>query len=72
MSIPSSKSKFCSVAEIAAALGVSERSVRERLHHRDPLTGRPLIPHQRFGRRIIVPRAWLEYFIAEAEAGVAR
>jgi hypothetical protein len=72
MPAQSPHSKFCSVAEIAAALGVSERSVRERLHHRDPLTGRQLIPFQRFGRRILVPRVWLERFVADAEAEAAR
>jgi hypothetical protein len=62
--------RFLSVAEVAAALGVSERSVRERVHHRDPLTGRPLVPSARFGRRVIIPRSWLDAFVAEAEGEV--
>jgi transcriptional antiterminator len=65
-------SKFVSVAEVAAILGVSERSVRERIHHLDPVTRRPLIPHQRFGRRVLIPKVWLEQFVAAAEAGVTR
>jgi excisionase family DNA binding protein len=60
--------RFLSVSEVAAALGVSERSVRERLHHRDPLTGRHVIPSVRFGRRVLVPRVWLDSFVASAEA----
>jgi hypothetical protein len=68
MPTPPPSSKFCSVAEVAAVLGVSERSVRERLHHRDVVTGRPLVPHQRFGRRVLIPRVWLEQLVAAAEA----
>jgi hypothetical protein len=64
--------RFLSVAEVAAALGVSERSVRERLYHRDPITGSPLLPHRRFGRRVLIPRAWLDEFIAAAEAEALR
>jgi hypothetical protein len=60
------------VAEVAAALGVSERSIREKLHHRDVVTGRPLVPHVRFGRRIIIPRSWLDALIAEAEQEARR
>jgi hypothetical protein len=64
--------RFVSVAEVAATLGVSERSVRERLHHLDPVTRRPIIPSRRFGRRVLVPRAWLDAFVAAAEAEAAR
>jgi excisionase family DNA binding protein len=67
-----SRSKFVSIAEVAGTLGVSERSVRERLNHKDPLTGRHVIPHQRFGRRVLIPRAWLDGFISAAEAEAAR
>jgi hypothetical protein len=64
--------RFVSVAEVAAALGISERSIRERLYHRDPLTGRPLVPSVRFGRRVLVPRSWLDAFIAAAETEAQR
>jgi hypothetical protein len=67
MPIPSSQARFASVAEVAAVLGVSERSVRERLHHLDPVTRRPLVPSQRFGRRVLIPRVWLDQFVAAAE-----
>jgi hypothetical protein len=67
MPIPSSQARFASVAEVAAVLGVSERSVRDRLYRRDPVTGRPLVPSQRFGRRVLIPRAWLDSFVAAAE-----
>jgi hypothetical protein len=72
MPVPHHGSRFVSVAEVAAVLGVSERSVRERPHHRDVVTGRPLIPSQRFGRRVLIPRAWLDGFISAAEAEAAR
>jgi hypothetical protein len=72
MPTPSPRSRFASVSEVAAILGVSERSVRERLHHRDVVTGRPLVPSVRFGRRVLVPRAWLDSFISDAEAEAAR
>jgi DNA-binding FadR family transcriptional regulator len=67
MPVPHHGSRFVSIAEVAATLGVSERSVRERIHHLDPVTRRPLIPHQRFGRRVLIPRVWLDQFVESAE-----
>jgi hypothetical protein len=69
---PNDRRAFLSVAEVAATLGVSERSVRERLYEKDPLTGRHLIPHTKFGRRILVPKVWLDDLVAAAEAEARR
>jgi hypothetical protein len=69
---PNDRRAFVSVAEVAAVLGVSERTVREYLYQRDPSTGRPLVPHVRFGRRVLIPRTWLEAFVAEAQEEARR
>lgn len=59
---------FLSVSEVARVLGVSERHVRELLRRRDPATGQPVIPSGRLGRRVLVPRSWLEEFVAASGA----
>lgn len=46
------------VGEVARLLRVSERALREWMHHRRD--GSPVIPHVRLGRRVLIRRDWVE------------
>ena len=50
------------VVEVSRVLRVSERSLREWMHHKRD--GYPVIPHVRLGRRVLIRRDWVESVLA--------
>jgi excisionase family DNA binding protein len=57
-------SPLLTVSEAARVLRVSESALREWMrHHRD---GQPRVPHVRLGRRVLIPREWVDGVIAGA------
>lgn len=53
--MPSEKANY-TVAEAAAAVGITEKAVRQRIFRGE-------FPHRRWGRKVIIPRAELEKFL---------
>lgn len=64
---PRPASQTRSVAEAAALLGVSQRALYEWCRLRDAVTGKPLVPHLRLGRWVLVSRAWVESRLASLD-----
>lgn len=60
---------FISVAEAAEFLGVSRPFLYELLRRRE--NGQPVVPHVRLGRRVLLPRPWLEELAAGAGVRLA-
>jgi excisionase family DNA binding protein len=57
-------SPLLTVSETARMLRVSESALREWMHHRRD--GQPRVPHIRLGRRVLIPREWVDGVIASA------
>jgi len=57
---PGSEAEFLRVAEVAVALHVSERLVRDRLADQT-------IPSIRLGRAVLIPRSWLDGLLESAQ-----
>jgi hypothetical protein len=49
--------KYLTIAEAAPAVGMTEKALRQRIF-------RGQFPHRRWGRRVIIPVAELESFLA--------
>ena len=57
-------SPLLTVSEASRILRVSESALREWMHHRRD--GQPRVPHVRLGRRVLIPRQWVDDVIASA------